>query len=197
MARKRFDIDSLPSNNQEEPEPLEIVTTGNVKTRKGGGLAKNIRNISNSLFSSIVMPAVKGLVLDFFNDGLRMAMFGRDNVARPGGGHTNYHQMQERRHRQTRRVSHNQPARRTVPYVEDVFDDIFFDNRADAELVLGRMMERIAEYGWVTVGDLYSLTGLSPNYTSEGWVWYRLDQCRIEYTGDGFVIDFPEPEYRR
>ena len=156
MARRKLDINSLPSNNQEEPEQLSVVTTGRIKIRKKGGLANEVRNISNSLFSSIVMPAIKGLVLDFINDGLRMTLFGRDNVTPRGGGHTPYHRMQDTRRRQIRRVGRNRPATQNVQHVEELFEDIYFEHREDAQTTLGRMMERIAEYGKATIGDLYS-----------------------------------------
>ena len=194
MARRKLDINSLPSNDSEpRDKDISVVTTGRVKTRKGGGLANNVRNIGNSLFANIVLPTIKSLVLDFFNDGLRMAMFGQDSSAgRRDGRHTSYNRMhnQRRNTRRTRRSS-NRNVRRT----EEVFEDIFFDERHDAELVLGRMMELIAEYGQATIGDLYSLVGLSPNYTHESWGWEDLRRCRIQFTTEGYLIDLPEPYY--
>jgi hypothetical protein len=178
-----------------EEKDISIVTTGRVKTRKGGGLASEIRNIGNSLFAEIIMPAMKGAVLDFFNDGLRMAMFGRDDINRRGSGrHTAYNRMHKKRgtHGRDRdRRSSNRNVRQT----EEIFEDIFFDDRNDAENVLGRMMELIAEYGWATIGDLYSLVGLSANYTHERYGWDDLRRCRVQFTSEGYVIDLPEPDY--
>ena len=196
MARRKLDINSLPSNNQEEPEQLSAVTTGRITTRKKGGLANEIRNIGNSLFSSIVLPAMKGAVLDFFSDGLRMALFRGDNAGPRGGAPVAYNQQYQTRRRQIRRVGHNQPAVQNVQHVEELFDDIYFGDRREAQLVLGRMMERIANYGSATIGDLYSLVGLSPGgYTHEDYGWTDLRQCRILSTAHGYVIDFPEPGY--
>ena len=192
MARRKLDISSLPSNNQENIDKnLEVITTGRVKTAKGSGLASEVRNIGNSLFEEIILPAVKSAIVDFFSNGVNMVMFGRESMSRRGG-RTNYNKMSRRRQPNRSRQA---PNRRRAQQVEEVFEDVFFDNRNDAEAVLGRMMELIADYGWATVGDLYSLVGLSTNYTHERYAWDDLRQCRVQYTTEGYVIDFPEAEY--
>lgn len=190
MARRKLDIDSLPSNNLEEiDKDLKVVTT-KVKTSKSGGFAVEVRNIGNSLFEEIILPAVKSAVVDFFSNGVNMVMFGRESTNRGRSRHTAYNKMSRRRGPQRSR----QPARR-ARQVEEVMEDIFFNNRDDAQEVLGRMMELINDYGWATIGDLYSLVGLSTNYTHERYAWNNLGRCRVQYTSEGYLIDFPEPEY--
>lgn len=200
MARRKFDIDSLPSNNLNEPErtELEAVTTGRVKTRKRGGLANNVRSIGNALFATHILPGMKAMVLDFAWDGLRQAIYGRsDGDHRDRGGPVPYNKQYQTQSPSRIRRMPNQQQIVQAQHVEEVFEDIFFRDRREAEHVLGRMMERIHEYGWVTVGDLYSLTGLSPSYSAESWVWYNLNRCNIHYTGDGYLIGFPDPEWRK
>ncbi len=194
MARRKFDIDSLPSNNLEPTDKdISVVTTGRIKTRKGGGLANTVRNIGNSLFAEMVMPALKAATIDFFSEGVRMLITGGESIGRRRGGHTSYDRMHnKRRQRVSRGRSSN---RRNVRQTETIFEDIFFDERNDAENTLGRMMELIAEYGQATIGDLYSLVGLSPNYTHESWGWEDLRRCPILYTTEGYLIDLPEPVY--
>jgi len=192
MARRKFDINELPSNNLEPVDnEIEIITT-DVKTRKPG-LANNIRDIGNSLFSDIVGPTLKSLILDFFNAGLRQALFGPDSAGLQSR-HTPYSTM----HRPRQRVTYNRrEPRPPVQQTEEIFEDVYFEYREDAQLVLGRMMERIAEYGRSTIGDLHSMTGLSSNYTYERYGWTDLQGCRILHTSDGYVIDFPEPVFFR
>jgi hypothetical protein len=196
MARRKFDINSLPSNDQNPTnKDIEVVATpSRVKTRKSGGLANEVRNIGNSLFSSIILPAMKGAVLDFFNDGLRMALFREDSprgVGRPTAYNQRYKTRRQKPWQQSRAPQQN------VQQIEEVFEDIYFDERREAERVLGRMMEFILEYGQATVGDLYNMCGLSPNYIHEDWEWHDLNRCRVQYSTNGYVIDFPDPVYRR
>ena len=193
MARRKLDINRLPSNDLEprDDRNVEIVTTGRVKTRKGGGLANEVRGIGNSLFEEIILPAVKSAIVDFFSNGVNMVMFGRESTSRGRGRHTSYNRMHKNRQRRQDRRSPRQNVRRT----EEIFEDIFFDDRHDAEKTLGRMMELIVDYGWVTIGDLYSLVGLGSNYTHERYGWNDLHRCRVQYTTEGYIIDLPEPDY--
>lgn len=195
MARRKFDINSLPSNNLEPVDKdISVVTTGRVKTRKGGGIANEIRGIGNSLFETIILPAMKSAVVDFFSNGVDMVVHGRSSGSPRGvGGHTSYN----KRYKTRQKPWQNRSSRQNIQQTEEVFEDIFFDERDDAELVLGRMMELVHEYGQATMGDLYSMCGLSPNYIHEDWGWNNLNNCRVQYTMNGYVIDFPEPGYRR
>lgn len=189
MAR-RVELDKLPSNNREKPEALTQITRQPVKMRRGDNLASNVRNIGNSLFEDIILPAVKSAIVDFFSNGVSMMMFGQDEGrVRRGRGNVAYHRMHDRRE--------SPPMRRRQANFQqqDVLEDIYFESRSDAEATLGRMMERVAEYKWATIGDLRTLVGFPSNYTHERWGWTDLRGCRVLPTSDGYLIDFPEPTY--
>lgn len=191
MANRKLRLDKLPSNNLTTPNEEVSIITGGVKTRRGGGLAREVRNIGNSLFAEIVMPAIKSAVVDFFSNGVNMMMFGSDSQPRRGQPRSYNKQYRERRRGSARQRSPNRRIERT----QEVFEDIFFDRRDDAQLVLGRMMELVADYGQASIGDLYSLVGLASNITHEGWGWDDLSRVRVHYSSEGYVVDFPEPEY--
>ena len=195
MARRKFDLNSLPSNNQDPVDKdISVVTTGRIKTRKGGGLANEIRAIGNSLFETTLLPSLKSIVVDFLNTGVSMLILGRNTGSQHGvGRHTSYN----KRYKTRQKPWQNRQPRQNIQQTEEVFEDIFFDERDDAELVLGRLMELIHEYGRATMGDLYNMCGLSPNYIHEDWGWNNLNNCRVQYTMNGYVIDLPDPDYRR
>ena len=192
MARKKLDIDSLPSNNLEpvEEKDIAVVTTGGVKTRSGG-FSSTIRNIGNALFDSIVIPAFQSLTEDFVGEAVRMLVRGGTSISKGAtrGKHTAYNKQYNQRSK--RRGS----TGRNVTRTQTVYEDIFFDYREDAEVVLGRMMELIAEYRWATIGDLHSLAGMDSKYTHERYGWTDLRRVRVQHTTDGYLITFPEPEY--
>ncbi len=192
MANRKLRLDKLPSNNLTTPNKEVSIITGGVKTRsRSGGLAREVRNIGNSLFEEIVMPAIKSAVVDFFSNGVNMMMFGSDSQPRRGQPRSYNKQYRNQRRGGARKRSPNRNVRRT----QEVFEDVFFEDRNEAQLVLGRMMELIADYGMATVGDLYSLVGLGTNITHEGWGWDDLSRTRVHYSSEGYVVDFPEPEY--
>jgi hypothetical protein len=193
MARRTLDPDSLPSNNLDpiEEKDIAVVTTGGVKTRSSGGFAVTIRNIGNALFDTIVVPNLQSLTEDFVGEAVRMLVRGGKAVSKGAtrGQRTAYHRQYSQRSR--RRGS----ASRNVTRTQTVYEDIYFDYREDAETVLGRMIELIAEYRWATIGDLHSLAGLASNYTHERYGWTDLRRVRVQHTTDGYLITFPDPEY--
>ncbi len=196
--RRRVDLNKLPSNSQRPKRKVgkkpTAITSGKIRTKKAsGGFAKEVRNIGNSLFEEIVVPAIKSAIVDFFSNGVNMAMFGSGSNTRRRDGRRPYNRMysgNSRRASPRRRGSRRAPER-----TEDVMEDIFFDDREDAKLVLGRMMELIGDYGVATIGDLYSLVGMASNYTHERWGWENINDSRVHYTSEGYLVDFPEPEY--
>jgi len=193
MAKRNLNLSKLPSNNLTTPDKKEVsIVKGKVRTKKGGGLARDVRNIGNSLFEDIVLPAIKSAVVDFFSNGVSMVMFGEDSRSNRGRQQSYNRMYRERPSRSNRRT---QKRERYVEEVEEVFENVYFQHRDDAEHVLGRMMERIAEYGMVKVGDLNSLAGLATNYTHESWGWDDLSGSRVIFQRDGYVITFPAPIY--
>ena len=193
MAKRNLNLSKLPSNNLTTPDKKEVsIVKGKVRTKKGGGLARDVRNIGNSLFEDIVLPAIKSAVVDFFSNGVSMVMFGEDSRSNRGRQQSYNRMYRERPSRSNRRT---QKRERYVEEVEEVFENVYFQHRDDAEHVLGRMMERVAEYGMVKVGDLNSLAGLATNYTHESWGWDDLSGSRVIFQRDGYVITFPAPIY--
>lgn len=190
MANRKLRLDKLPSNNLTTPNKEVSIITGGVKTRKGGGLAREVRNIGNSLFEDIIIPAIKAAVVDFFSNGVNMMMFGSDSRPHPGQPRS-----YNKQYRKSKLGSHKKGVNRIVQHTEEVFDPIFFEHRGDAQLVLGRMMEYVAEYGVATVLDLHSLAGLATNVTQQGWGWDDLSGTKVHFSSEGYVVNFPEPEY--
>jgi len=73
--------------------------------------------------------------------------------------------------------------------------DIYFDSHADAVAVMKVMKARIKDYGQVTIGDLYSLTGLRPALMDECYGWERLFGSYIVYVPDqGYLIHTRDPK---
>ena len=74
--------------------------------------------------------------------------------------------------------------------------ELVYETRADAEKVLNGMSEIIDEYGFVTVADLYDISGLPGAYYTDSKIgWKRsIKESIIKRVRDGYVIDLPEPE---
>lgn len=74
--------------------------------------------------------------------------------------------------------------------------ELIYETRADAEKVLNGMSEIINEYGFVTVADLYDISGLPGAYYTDSSIGWKgsIEEPTIKRVRDGYVIDLPKPE---
>lgn len=71
--------------------------------------------------------------------------------------------------------------------------DIIFDTRADADRVLDDLRNLMADYGIVTVKDMYEESGLLSDYTNNLYGWYTLKGAHISKVTSGYRINLPPP----
>lgn len=74
--------------------------------------------------------------------------------------------------------------------------ELVYETRADAEKVLNGMSEIIDEYGFVTVADLYDISGLPGAYYTDSKIGWKgsIKESTIKKVRDGYIINLPEPE---
>ena len=68
-----------------------------------------------------------------------------------------------------------------------------FQTRVDAERVLDKLQDIIAEFEVATVADYYDLAGYSGEFTYNRWGWYDLSypNAMVRHGRGGYVISFP------
>ncbi|FAA03151.1 MAG TPA: hypothetical protein [Siphovirus LN-2020-2] len=71
---------------------------------------------------------------------------------------------------------------------------IIFESRDEAECVLNHLITICIQRGVATVGDLYSLTGLSKSYIDENWGWRDLRSAHAIRTHNGYILNLPKLE---
>lgn len=76
------------------------------------------------------------------------------------------------------------------------YDEIMYNTRGDAELVIQRMFELLNDYGRVTVNDLYDLSGITTsNYQTNKYGWTNLGNPEARSVYGGWVIAYlPKPK---
>ena len=205
----KFEPNSHKYNNQkaaqlatQEARKVERVTTGTVKTRKRGlgkrfadiFLAEDVGDVKTYLIYDVILPALKENLADLVNAAIGMFLFGEANrrVGRPRGGNqtgskvnyggyfTNNQRTERMPNYQRSRVAHN-------------FEDVVFETRGEAELVLDGMLEILgSECHQVTVADFYDLAGMSTNFTDNKYGWTDLRTARVNGSPSrGYWIDLP------
>ena len=71
------------------------------------------------------------------------------------------------------------------------FDNICFESRGDAELVLDNMVDILSRYEVVRVADFYELAGCSGEFTDNDFGWKDLSGAKVARSRDGYFIDLP------
>ena len=200
-----FEPNSHKYNEQKKAQELakrEKVTTGKVTTRKRGlgkrfvdiFLTEDVGDVKTYLIYDVMIPAIKENVADLINSAIGMLFFGEATrrPRAPGRGGANgskinygaYHASSQRPERLpnfTRsRIAHN-------------FEDVIFETRGEAELVLDSMLEVLgSEAHQVTVADFYDLAGMTTNFTDNKYGWTDLRTARVNGSPSrGYWIDLP------
>lgn len=188
MAKRKFNIDELPSNSRNVPPAVDLEAP--FTTRPVGGMANKVRDLFNSLWDQVVVPTFKRGLVDFVQEGI-------ERMVSPGSSFKGG--------RGRAPIAYDKPYRgsarsvvRTAPIkseeIRDVFQQVYFGTRRDAETVLGRMMEQTVEFNQATVADFYHQLGLPADFAHNHWGWRDLHGVSVQYTTSGFLIDFPEPQ---
>lgn len=184
---------------KEEKKRLEQVTTGKVTTRKRSGarrfadlfLAEDIGNVKEYIVFDLLIPAIKDMVVNMINNTTELLAYGRVKNGRNQTKASTYISYNNY-------AGYSRPAqapRQEPNRVGNALDDIIFESRAEAELVLDNLRECIDQYGEVTVRDYLDAVGISgdkyTNYTQNNYGWTDLREAYIVRVREGFMIVMP------
>lgn len=201
MAKAEFPDTSYQGREQRrneappEKKPAQKVTTGTVTTRKKSELKKfagifipeDTSSVKSYILMDVVIPGIKNAIADvvsimLFGETGRLGGGGK----RKNGGGTSYQRFyDDPRDRERRDYSR--------PKAGYEYDDIFFETRADAELVLEQLEEIISIYGMASVLDLYDSAGVTPpNYNAQNFGWTNIQSARPIRVRDGYILQLPK-----
>lgn len=183
----------------EAEEPKAPIIKGVAKERQKSAGRQFVENFVNEdantikthVLFDIVVPTLKDMISNGFQAALDMLLYGnvqeRGNISsrgrRAGGGQTNYAAISQQKSNKKYSEGRSQ-----------ICNDILFEERADAVVVLDELNESIEKYGYVSCYDLYDAAGLSCDYTLKNWGWYDLGSATVIRTRDGdYVINLPKP----
>ena len=178
---------------QSEKKKVEKAIQGTVKVKKSNELRKitdifiseDIANVKSYIVMDVLIPTIKKAVSDIIKNGIDMILYGsvsptRSNSTANRISYSKYYDD----NRNTVRDSRAKSGFRS--------DDIIFDNRGEAEIVLSRMDELIDTYGIVTIADLYDLAGVTGDYTTNNYGWTNIRSAEVVRVRDGYIIKMPK-----
>lgn len=187
-------IPDYPSNadhpkKQPDRKRMEKITTGTVKTTKHSA-SNSVVEFLAPVIADAIVPTLKDALVSIVTNGINILIYGdsgNSSSSRPissiSYGRTNYSRIS------TDRKTGGRPN--TQSRSRQNFDDLMFESRGEAQIVLDELRNVIQTYGVVTVLDAYDLCGQDAPYTSEKYGWMNLDNAYIERNRQGYVIRFP------
>lgn len=178
------------SESKQEEKKVDKIITGTAKTkpnevRKFAGLivSDDASNVGNYVLMDVLIPTFKKAVVDV----VEMILFGEKGGKRRSDGRTPYRSYYDDRN--------DRPCKTANMAGRFDYDDISFDSRGDAELVLDQMRDLVdgdRGFGLVTVADMYDLAGLQAPFTARKYGWFNLRTAEVIRGRDGFYIRLPK-----
>ena len=193
---EEYKSNSDKARKEQSEKKVEAVITGAAKTRKKGEMqkfadvfiAEDANNVKSYILMEVIVPAVKKAISDIVTTGIDMILYGEAGRSNRNNGsqkvsYRNYYDQSADRVR----AGSGSNRRSSIDY-----DDIVFDTRGDAESVLDAMHDIIAQYGTVSVADLYDLARVpNDNFTMNRYGWTTLNGAQPVRVRDGYILKLP------
>ncbi len=184
---------SARENSTPPDKKMGKVVTGAAKTRKKSEAKKlantflpdDVTSVKSYILMDVIVPGVKNAIADVVS----IMLFGE--AGRIGGKKGNGSKVSYQRYYDDRRDDRRDYARpRSAAYD---YDDIIFESRGDADLVLDQLEAAINQFGLASVADLYDLAGITcPNYTANKYGWTDIRSARVVRIRDGYILQLPK-----
>ncbi len=172
-------------NVASEEKRVQKVVKGPVKTKTNEVrkfadifISEDIANVKNYIFMDVLVPAIKKAIYDIVTNGIDMFLYGgtgKGGKSGPSGTKVSYRNFYDQKNANNGyRGSENTRNQSGFDY-----DDLEFENRGDAEAVIGQMQGAVVKYGFVTVADLYDMVDLPTPYTSQKYGWMDVSNAEV------------------
>lgn len=188
---EKYGSNSNSSKVKEDKPKVQPIAKGKTKKNyKSLIFTEDAKSVGSYILLDVLVPAIKNAAYDMITNGISMMLFGNNKPTNssPTNGV-----------RSTPYVSYNKFSRSPEPQTRRaansglVQEDIIFATRADAESVLMRMDEIVAQYQFVSIADYKELAGLTGSYTDNYYGWTSLHTADVVHCRDGYYIKLPRP----
>lgn len=202
-----------PAHGPKPPEKKEFkkVVTGEVIVRKKPPsrrfkeffTGQNAKETLVYVWTDILIPGTKELVLETVTSGMEKRFFGEARSRRRGpamvgglfgnAGYTAYNRM----------TGPSGPMNRPDPRQGSTslrgrvssrdIQEIILPTRAQGQEVLDQLIWATDQYGSVTVADLWDILEVTGEFTDDKWGWTDLMGADVVRVHEGYLLDLPRP----
>lgn len=178
---------------------VEKVVSGKVKTREnksrkilGTFISTDANSVWEAIFMDVLVPSLKKLVSEGVNTAADLFLYGESRGRRDGRSESkvSYRRYYDDRYGDRRESERRRGTAATRNRFD--YDELVYETRGEAEMVLDSMKDTVEEYGLVSVADMYDFSGVSAPFTSHDYGWTSLRAAEVRRVRDGYVLDLPK-----
>lgn len=175
------------------------VVSGGVRTREnksrkflGTFIAGDKDSVWDTVLMDVLVPSLKKLISEGITTAADLFIYGETRGRSKSSDRVSYRRYYDDRDRERDRERRDSERRSGARSRRFDYDDLIFDTRGDAESVLDKMQDTIAEFGLVSVADMYDFADLSAPFTSHDYGWMSLRSAGVKRVHDGYILDLPK-----
>lgn len=189
----------------EEPPKIQPVISGTAVERKeplrkkflAAYAGDSAQSVGQYLLMDVIVPGTKNIIADLVTQGINRLLYGGTRPVQNGvrssvGGYAKYFNGAP----QSQAQQQSQPVVRQAQQANHI-NEIILQSRSDAEIVIDSLRELIEAYGNAKVANLYSLVGISGDFTNQSIGWTNLSRAGVIQIREGYLLDLPAPEVLR
>lgn len=192
-----FKPNSFKSKEQKDKPPekrVEKADIGGVKMKKKSDLRrfadlfvpKDITTTKDVLLEEVLAPSIKRMIANFFKTAIDMLLNGGEEKKKSGSA---IEKISYRKFYDEDAV--DRKYRTAAPRITNP-EDILFESREDAELIVNQLDAVIEQYDFASVFDFCDLVGIDTNPADANYGWTSVKNARVVRRRDGYVIDMPK-----
>lgn len=189
--------ESQPASTPAAPEKkkIEKVITGKATVKPKGELAKlaetffaeDIRKVKDYLIKEVIVPTIKDTIWTVIARGSERMLYGESGHAPKNSklGHINYNNL-------FKQTGNPAPSSGSTSSQYAV-DNIFLDNKGDAEKILWAMKSYIDQFGSVSISEMYDMLEQPiGDFMATRWGWRSLNTASVvRITDDCYKLNLP------
>lgn len=195
---EKYESNSHKSKEKNDNEKkVKAVVKGKTKIKKKSDFRKTVENFLPGDISELKKYIINEIIFPTIRNGIEDVVHAILNGGEPrrSYGKTNYSRISSA----VSKISYGSDEKRDYSYnARSVinYDEIIFDSRGDAEIVLEGMIEILENYPAVSIGDMYDLAQVSTdNYLVNKYGWTDIQDIKhaaiIRDRRGGFLIKLP------
>ena len=179
--------------NAAAEKKVKKVVNGRVKVKKKNEIrrfadvfiSEDASNVKSYVVMDVLVPAIKKAISDIVTDGIDMILYGetgRSKKRSESSSYVSYRSYSDR----DRRDDRDSRSRSRFDC-----DDIIFDDRGEAEMVLDQMVDIIDTYDVVSIADVYDMVDITAPHTANRYGWTNLSNAKVISVRDGYKLKLP------